>query len=201
MASRAAVALVALAVIVVPAALALSSRHLGDGPALLVLSTTAGALAVSALALQPLLVVRLHRAAATHRRRVRAHRALGGLTLALVLVHLGTLFAIEVQDTLFALSPDGPTRARMALMGTVALIAIVAVGLLRGRLPRQDSSWRTLHAFLALLVVALGVGHAILTDGAMDGAGTVVLAGLAAVALAGIAFARLQSARAAGRSA
>jgi uncharacterized membrane protein len=45
----------------------------------LVVSTTAGALAVSALVLRPLLAAR-----ATGRRRLRAHQALGAVTLGLV---------------------------------------------------------------------------------------------------------------------
>lgn len=170
--------------------LALSSRHLSDGPPALVVSTAAGALAVSALALQPLLIATLPAASSDAVRRVRLHRSLGGLTLALVLLHVGGLFAVEVDDTLFALSPDGPTRARMAVLGTVALIAIVAVGVLRARIPVADGSWRLVHAYLAVLVIVLGVGHAILTDGALDSTGTVVLTALAVTGLAATAVAR-----------
>jgi hypothetical protein len=51
------------------------------------------------------------------------------------------------------------------------------------------TTWRILHAYLAALVIVLGFGHAILTDGALDGAGTAVLlllggAGLLTVAIA-----------------
>ena len=54
----------------------------------------------------------------------------------------------------------------MALLATIALIAVVLLGVLRERLPMSGTTWRILHAFLATLVIALGFGHAILTDGA-----------------------------------
>ena len=135
-------------------------------PAALVVSTAAAALSVSALALQPLL-------AATG--RIRRHRALGAIALVLVLAHIGGLALVSVEDTLFAMSPDGPTRARMALIATIALVLSVALGLARRRLPFGPGTWRILHGYLAVVVIVLGFGHAILTDGALDAAGTVVL--------------------------
>lgn len=63
----------------VPVALALSDPYPRPQPVALVVSTTAGALAVSALVLQPLLAAR-----ATGRRRLRAHQSLGAVTLGLV---------------------------------------------------------------------------------------------------------------------
>ena len=114
---------------------------------------------------------------------------LGAAALALVLVHLGGLFVVGAEDTLFALSLDGPTRGRMATLATAALIAVVALGVARARLPMSGPTWRILHAFLAVLVVALAFGHAVLTDGALDGFGTSVLLAFASVALLGIASA------------
>ena len=58
------------------------------------------------------------------------------MALALVLIHVGALFVLAPDDALFAMSPDGPTRARMALLATIALVAVVLVGALRRRLPR-----------------------------------------------------------------
>jgi hypothetical protein len=48
-------------------------------------------------------------------------------------------------------------------------------------------------------VIALGIGHAVLTDGALDGAGTGLMLGLGAMALLGIPaahFARTRRAQA-----
>ncbi len=160
--------------------LALTDAHLSGQPAALVISTAAAALAVSALVLQPLLA---------GAGRLRWHRVLGAVALGLVLVHLGGLFVVGAEDTLFALSLDGPTRGRMATLATAALIAVVALGVLRARLPMAGATWRILHGFLAALVILLGFGHAVLTDGALDGFGTPLLLAFATVALLGRASA------------
>ena len=145
-----------------PLLLAVTDCHLEAAPTALVISTVTGALAVSALVLQPLL--------AAHG-RLRVHQVLGVIALALVLAHVGALLILAPDDALFAMSPDGPTRARMALMATIALVAVVLLGLLRRRLPLDGATWRILHGFLATLVIVLGFGHAVITDGALDGPG------------------------------
>lgn len=176
----------------VPVALALTDRHLAGASVALVLSTAAGALAVSALVLQPLLA---------WRGRITRHQILGTVALALVLVHIGALFIESPADARFALSPDGPTRARMALIATIALLGAVALGALRNRLPLGAATWRVLHAYLALLVILLGIGHAMLTDGALDGAGTALLVALGALGLLSIPAAHAARTRRARRRA
>jgi predicted ferric reductase len=166
-----------VALLALPLAVALTDAHLDGQSAALVISTAAAALAVSALAIQPLL-------AGTG--RLRWHRRLGAVALALVLLHLGALYLESPEDTLFALSLDGPTRGRMAALATAALIAVVGLGVLRARLPMAGATWRILHGFLAALVIFLGFGHAVLTDGALDGFGTTLLLAFGAVALAGV---------------
>ena len=188
MADRRRLAALGLPVLVVPAAIALTDAHLAAGPAALVVSTLAATLAVSALALQPFL-------AALGGRRLRWHRVLGTVTFALVLAHVGGLYVVSAEDTRFALSPDGPTRARRAVMATIALAVVVVLGAGRARLPVSTTTWRVLHAFFAALVVILGVGHAVLTDGALDGVGTPVLLALGAAASGGIAYAAVRRAR------
>ena len=110
--------------------------------------------------------------------------------------HVGALFVESPEDARFALSPDGPTRARMALFATIALLLAVALGLLRGRLPIAPMTWRVLHAYLAVVVIALGFGHAVLTDGALDGIGTPVLLAFGALGLAGVPAAHFARTRA-----
>jgi predicted ferric reductase len=170
-------AVAAALLIASPLVVALTDAHLDGQSAALIVSTAAAALAVSAITLQPLL-------AGTG--RLRRHRVLGGVALALVLIHLGALYLESPEDTLFALSLDGPTRGRMAALATAALIAVVALGVLRARLPMAGATWRILHGFLAALVVFLGFGHAVLTDGALDGVGTALLLGFGALALVGV---------------
>lgn len=182
----------AVAVAALPVALALTDRHLAGASAALVLSTAAGALAVSALVVQPLLA---------RGGRIARHQVLGSVAFVLVLVHVGALFAEAPDDAWFAMSPDGPTRARMALIATVALLGVVALGVLRNRLPLGAGTWRVLHAYLAVVVIALGIGHAVLTDGALDDAGTTVLVVLGVLGLLGVPAAHVARTRRARRRA
>ena len=145
--------------------LALAGPHLAGAPVLLVVSTLAACLAVAALAVQPWLT----------RRRVGVHVRVGGIVGVLVALHVVALFVEDPDDALFSMSPDGPTRARMALFATVLLVVVTLLGLLRPRLRWSPATWRFLHGSLAVLVVVLGVGHAVLIQGALDGWGTVVL--------------------------
>ena len=188
MADRRALALGAAAgaVVGLPLFLALTDRHLAGASAALVLSTTAGTLAASALAMQPLLA---------RRRRIARHQILGSLVLCLVLVHVAALFVESPGDAWFALSPAGPTRACMALIATLALFCVVALGALRTRLTISPGTWRLLHAYLAVVVIALGIGHAILTDGALDDAGTAVLLALGVIGLLGVPAAHVTRTR------
>ena len=171
-----------------PVVLALADGHLATEGTPLVVSTLAACLATSALALQPLLIVARRRGRAVD---LRWHRALGALTFALVLLHVAALATISWSDTRFALSPDGPTRARMALLATIALAVTVVLGTFRRLLPLDDGEWRLVHAFLAVCVIVLGVGHAVLTDGALDGPGTATLLAIGGLALALVFSARL----------
>lgn len=167
-------------------ALTAAADRLDEGTALLAVSTVAAVLAVAAMALQPWL--------ATDRRRARIHVLLGATVLALVAVHVLALLVLSPDDALFAMSPAGPTRARMAVLSLVLLVAVGLLGALRRRLDWSGATWRLLHGGLAALAVALGVGHAVLTDGALDvvlpGLGTGVLVVLGLVGLAGVLAAR-----------
>jgi 3-phenylpropionate/trans-cinnamate dioxygenase ferredoxin reductase subunit len=176
----------ALVVGAVPLVLALTDGHLAGASAALTLSTAAAAVAIPVIAIQPLLA---------GRGWIGRHRLIGSVALALVLVHIGALFVESADDTLFAMSPDGPTRARMALMATIALLIVVALGAGRRRLPVSGTTWRILHAYFALLVIVLGFGHALLTSGALDGAGTVVLLAFGALGVAAIPVAYAARAR------
>ena len=74
-----ALGIAAAAVVATPVTLALTDRHLADASTALVVSTSAGALAVSALAIQPLLA---------RGRRIARHQIFGSIVLVLVLVHV-----------------------------------------------------------------------------------------------------------------
>jgi hypothetical protein len=86
---------------------------LARAPVLLVVSTLAACVAVAALAVQPWL-----------RRRIPAHLRVGGIVAVLVAVHVLALVVEDPDDTLYSMSRDGPTRARMALIATVLLVVV-----------------------------------------------------------------------------
>ena len=186
---RPAALLAAAVVVAAPLLLAATDSHLVAAPTALVASTVTGALAVSALTLQPVLAAR----------RLHWHQAVGLVALVLVLAHLGALFIYSPGDAWFAMSPDGPTRARMALISLIALLVVATLGLGRDRLPLARTSWRILHAYFATVAIVLGFGHAILTDGALDGIGTPLMLCLGALALGGVGLAYLARARRAER--
>jgi hypothetical protein len=121
---------------------------------------------------------------------------LGVLALVLVLAHAAALWVLSPEDVLFAISLDGPTRARMAVLATVSLVIVVMLGTVRRWGTVAPQTVQILHAFFAALALLLGIGHAVLTDGALDGPGTVALLVLAALGVAGIAAARATNHRA-----
>ena len=55
----------------------------------------------------------------------------------------------SARGELFPLSPDGPTRARMALIATCALLIAAPLGALRPSSRLSRTPWRFLHAYLA----------------------------------------------------
>ncbi len=181
------IALAAALVLAAPLVVALTDPHFEAASTALAISIVASTLAVSALVLQPLLATG----------RIRRHQLVGAAAFVLVAIHVAALFAESGEDARFALSPDGPTRARMALFATIALILAVGLGVFRRHLKLAPRTWRILHAYLAVVVITLGLGHALLTDGAMDGIGTVTLIALGTIGLLGVPAAHLARSRAA----
>lgn len=168
--------------------LALAAPHLARASPALLVSTLAACVAVAALAAQPWLT----------RRRVGAHIRVGGAVAALVAVHVVALVVESPDDALYSMSPDGPTRARMALFATVLLAVVTLLGLLRRRLRWSAPTWRFVHGSLAGLVVVLGVGHAVLISGALDGWGTPVLLALGGLGVVGVVVRLVRVLRAEG---
>lgn len=122
--------------------LALVSDHLSGAGGLLVTSTLTGAVLTAGLAVQPLLVV--------GGRGVQEHRILGTGLVALAAGHVGALFLLAPDDALFAMSPDGPTRARMALIAIVALLLAATLAAIGPRTRWDRRTWRLVHAYLGL---------------------------------------------------
>ena len=184
-AARRGAALLAAVATAVLLVLAAAGRRVDEGAVLLSVSTVGGVLAVGALGVQPWLATR---------RRARAHTALGVAVLVLVAAHVLALLVLSPDDARYAMSPDGPTRARMAVLSLVLLALVGLLGGLRRRLGWSSPTWRLLHGGFAALAGVLGVGHAVLTDGALDAVaapvGTVALVLLGGLGLVGAGVAR-----------
>ena len=145
--------------------LTLSSSHLSAGPGSLVVSAVTAVVATVLIAFQPVLAL----LARSRRGAWRGHGVVGLAALVLALGHIAALWVLSPQDVTFAVSPDGPTRARMAVLATLALVVVVILGAVRRFSSVAPHAVRILHAFFAALALLLGVGHAVLTDGPWTG--------------------------------
>ena len=170
---------------------ALASPHLRDAPTSLVVSAVTAAVAVVLMSFQPLWAL----LAKSRPQVFGLHWSLGVVAFALVGVHVAALVVLSPDDVWFAISRDGPTRARMAVLATAALAVVVALGVARRLLSWSGTGFAVLHSFFAALALLLGVGHAVLTDGALEGWGTILLCLLGAVGAAGIVAARARGVR------
>nr|WP_231134963.1 ferric reductase-like transmembrane domain-containing protein [Motilibacter deserti] len=132
---------------------------------------------------------------------LRFHRLVGGVALALALLHV-VLLMVDDPDRLSLLDPvDAPWRARAGLLCVVALAVLVALSLWRRPLRVPYEAWRASHLLLGVLVVAAAVGH-VVGVGGYAGVGAVQATVAALVVLGAAAVFALRVARpfaAAGR--
>lgn len=87
------------------------------------------------------------------------HRQITFVALALVVLHPALLVVLDVSNAALFNVVSAPWRARLALGSTVALLAIVVTSVWRKGLRIPYDHWRRIHAVLAVVVVALAIGH------------------------------------------
>lgn len=110
----------------------------------------------------------------------RAHRWIGLLLVAAVMVHVAGLWLTSPPDVIDALLFNSPTP--FSAWGVVAMWAVFAAALLATvRQRMRPRLWRLGHTALAAVVVAGSVVHAVLIEGTM---GTWSKAALCALAIA-----------------
>lgn len=174
---------VAIAVaIAVPIAAAAMSPQLAWRRPVYIIAGFAGIVALALMLLQPLLIGGFLPGLSAYRSR-RAHRWIGGLLVASVVVHVGGLWITSPPDVIDALLFASPTP--FSSWGVVAMWAVFAVGLLaafRRRLGLRLRTWRISHSFLAVVIVVGTVVHALLIEGTMELATKVALCLLVAAA-------------------
>lgn len=111
----------------------------------------------------------------------RAHKWAGLVFVAMVLIHVITLWVTSPPDVIDALLLRSPTQ--FSLWGVIAMWAVfvaAAVALLRRKLPRK--LWRIAHRALAPITVAGTIAHALLIDGTMEPVSKLILCIFAALA-------------------
>lgn len=161
--------------IAVPLAAAAASPLLAWRRPVYIAAGFAGVIALCFLLVQPLLIgghlPGLSPPAARH-----AHRWIGALLVIAVVVHVGGLWITSPPDVIDALLFSSPTP--FSAWGVIAMWATVAITLLaalRHRLRWRPRTWRMRHVFLAVVIDAGTIVHALLIEGTMETVSKVVL--------------------------
>ncbi|QMS88243.1 ferric reductase-like transmembrane domain-containing protein [Nostoc edaphicum CCNP1411] len=127
------------------------------------LSVALGFIALAMMALQFALTARINRIEASYGVDIilQFHRYISLVAFTFVLIHPLILFVVQPETLQLLNFFTAPWRARMAVLATLALIALVITSVWRQQLKIPYEPWRTLHGILAVLAVGLGLGHAI----------------------------------------
>ncbi len=170
--------------ILVPLVFAASSPLLAWRQPIYIVAGFAGAVAMSLLLIQPLLIAGdLPGASAQKGRRV--HRWIGGALVAVVIVHVVGLWFTSPPDVIDALLFVSPTPfSAWGVIAMWALFGAAALAVWRRRLQLAPRSWRLGHSALVTVAVAGSVVHAMLIEGTMEVISKVALCLLVVAALA-----------------
>jgi predicted ferric reductase len=166
------------AAICVPVAAAAMSPLLAWRDAIYIAAGFAGVIALAFMLVQPMLIGGYLPELPAHRAR-RAHRWIGGVLVAAVVVHVAGLWITSPPDVIDALLFTSPTP--FSAWGVIAMWALFATALLaalRRRLRLGPRTWRIAHTFLAVVIVVGSVVHGLLIEGTMETVSKAVLCAL-----------------------
>ena len=157
----------ALAVaICVPIAAAAASPLLAWRDPVYILAGFAGIIALGLTLVQPLLIAGYLPGLSAYRGR-RVHHWTGGALVVAVVLHVAGLWITSPPDMIDALLFASPTPfSPFGVISMWAIFAVALLALIRRRLGLRR--WRIAHMSLAAVVVAGGVVHAMLVEGAME---------------------------------
>lgn len=126
-------------------------------------SVALGFIGLAMMALQFVLTARVNRIESSYGIDIllQFHRYTSLVAFFMVLVHPIVLFIVQPETLQLLNFPQAPTRARMAILGTLAFLAMVVTTIWRKPLKIPYEPWRASHTILAVLAVGLGFGHAI----------------------------------------
>lgn len=126
-------------------------------------SVALGFIGLAMMALQFVLTARVNRIEASYGIDIllQFHRYTSLVAFFMVLVHPIILFIAQPETLQLLNFPQAPWRAHMAVLGTLAFLAMVITTIWRKQLKIPYEPWRASHTILAVLAVGLGFGHAI----------------------------------------
>ena len=126
-------------------------------------SVALGFIALAMMSLQFALTARINRIEASYGIDIllQFHRFTSMVAFVMVLVHPAILFIVQPQTLQLLNFPIAPWRARMAVLSTLAFIALVVTTIWRKPLKIPYEPWRASHSVLSVLAVGLGFGHAL----------------------------------------
>jgi 3-phenylpropionate/trans-cinnamate dioxygenase ferredoxin reductase subunit len=126
-------------------------------------SVALGFIGLAMMALQFVLTARVNRIESSCGIDIllQFHRYTSLVAFVIVLVHPIILFIVQPETLQLLNFPQAPWRARMAVLATLAFLAMVVTTLWRKPLKIPYEPWRASHSILAVLAVGLGFGHAI----------------------------------------
>ncbi|MCY7333970.1 MAG: ferric reductase-like transmembrane domain-containing protein [Pseudanabaena sp. CAN_BIN31] len=126
-------------------------------------SVALGFIGLAMMALQFVLTARINRIESSYGLDIllQFHRYTSLVAFFMVLVHPVILFIAQPETLQLLNFFEAPWRARMAMLATLAFMAMVITTIWRKQLKIPYEPWRASHTILAVLAVGLGFGHAI----------------------------------------
>lgn len=126
-------------------------------------SVALGFIGLAMMSLQFVVTARVNRIEASYGIDIllQFHRYMSLVAFLMVLAHPVILFIAQPETLQLLNFPQAPWRARLAVLGTLALLAMVVTTLWRKQLKIPYEPWRAAHTILAVLAVGFGFGHAI----------------------------------------
>jgi predicted ferric reductase len=149
-------------------------------------SVALGFIGLAMLALQFALTARINRIEASYGVDIilQFHRYISLVAVGFMLLHPLILFVNDPETLALLNFFEAPWRARAAVLGTLALLALVITSIWRKRLKIPYETWRILHGILAVAALILGLAHALGVANYLSLFWKIVLwSGLAAIAL------------------
>jgi len=126
-------------------------------------SVALGFIGLAMMALQFILTARVNRIETSYGIDIllQFHRYTSLVAFFMVLVHPVILFIAQPETLQLLNFPQAPWRARMAILGTLAFLAMVVTTIWRKPLKIPYEPWRASHTILAVVAVGFGFAHAL----------------------------------------